>query len=276
MKHLKRIMTIIVALTIVALMIPISAMAATDTVDFEDGNYDAFFLRMDSDSDNSILSVVELNGSKALKVDVQDANKTPKIQIQVSDLVNSKKLDQIETIELDLVIENPENSPVGENYGGIGNFGEGHYPNWSQGEDWSIIDSEKSISSVTKLSRTFSKASEKFRNNVKSSYVLMKWMGNTNDMYIDNVRFLDKDGNPIELKVAEAEAMANTADDSIDNANDNTADDSTDNANDNTAEELPETGNNILIIIFIAVAAVIILFCVIIFMKKSRLNKSNS
>ena len=199
MKLFRSIITFFIAFAIIVLAAPNKANAVTNTVDFENGNFDAFVLRMDLDTDISVLSVVDFNGSKALKVDVQDAAKTPKIQINVSDLVDPLKLDTIQSVEFDLVIENPDGNPVGINNGGIGNEGEHHSPLWSQGEDWSIQDNKNSVTQVTKISRSFKKSSEKFINGKKSVYVFMKWSGNANDMYIDNLRFLDADGNPIVL-----------------------------------------------------------------------------
>lgn len=199
MKIFKCLIALIIVLEITVSAEPKKVDATTNTVDFEDGNFDAFILRMDPDTDISILSVVDINGSKALKVDVQDASKTPKIQINVSDLVDSSKLDTIQSVEFDLVIENPDGKPVGLNNGGIGNEGEHHSPLWTQGEDWSIQDDVNSITQVNKISRVFKNDIEKFINDKESIYVFMKWAGNANDMYIDNLRFLDKDGHPIEL-----------------------------------------------------------------------------
>ncbi len=204
MKIFRCIITLVIALAIIVTAKPNKAYAGTDTVDFENGNFDAFVLRIDPDTDISVLSVVDFNGSKALKVDVQDASKTPKIQINVSDLVDPLKLDAIQSIEFDLVIENPDGNPIGINNGGIGNEGEHHSPLWSQGEDWSIQDDNHSVSQVTKISRSFKNGSEKFINGKKSVYVFMKWSGNANDMYIDNLRFLDADGNPITLSTTPA------------------------------------------------------------------------
>lgn len=181
--------------------------AATDVVDFENGNFDAFTLKMESDSDKSILSVVDFNGSKALKVDVQDANKVPKLQFNVHDLVDESKLNTIQTLEFDLVIVNPDGKPVGTFGGGVGSEGLAHAPAWSQ-EDWTIQDDVNSITKVTKITRTFKKDTEKFINNVKGCYLLMRWAGNANDMYIDNVRLLDANGNPIELKIVSASENA--------------------------------------------------------------------
>ena len=199
MKIYKCFITLVIVLALTVSAEPNKANAATDTVDFEDGNFDAFVLRIDPDTDISVLSVVDFNGSKALKVDVQEASKFPKIQINVSDLVDPSMLSTIDSVEFDLVIENPEGNPVGLNNGGIGNEGEHHSPLWSQGEDWSIQDDVNSVTQVTKISRKFTNNAQKFVNGKKSVYVFMKWSGNANDMYIDNLRFLDAAGNPITL-----------------------------------------------------------------------------
>ncbi|HWT27513.1 MAG TPA: hypothetical protein VN131_06190 [Mobilitalea sp.] len=95
MKLLKKALSAIAVIALVMTAVPVSASAATDVLDFEDGNVPAALhmaLKDDGtvDGDPALLSIVDFNGSKMLKIDSQ-ANGTPKLRFEVVQLVGEDK-----------------------------------------------------------------------------------------------------------------------------------------------------------------------------------------
>lgn len=62
-----------------AFSVSTSALTEGTKIDFEDGDYSFVYLNLDDGSDNSVLSVEDYDGSKQLKVDVQQTGKVPKV-----------------------------------------------------------------------------------------------------------------------------------------------------------------------------------------------------
>lgn len=203
MKLFKKVLAVTTLLTLAFSAVP--ASAATDVIDFEDGNTAGFSSNKTADGavdgDNFELSVVDYNGSKALFVDVQDETQVPKLAIDVPSLVGVDNLEKVRTIEFDLTIVNPSGDPVGWNGGSFGaNIG-ADGSQWYDPIDWVIEEYEKAEISQ-KATDTFVKGMG-FTNGVAASkYMFMKW-ANVNDFYVDNVRFLDADGNAIALAAGE-------------------------------------------------------------------------
>jgi LPXTG-motif cell wall-anchored protein len=262
MKLQKKVLSGIAALALV-LSMSSNVSAATEVADFEDGNYGFISMMEDDGADPSELSVVDLNGTKVLKVDVQKGG-IPKVQINVAAMVNAGDLDKIKTIEFDLVIENPSGDVVNWNGGAIGSNSGADAATWSQ-TDWSLEEYNAAISPVTKMSRTF-KAGEEFVNDTQATYLFMKW-ANNNDMYLDNIRFLTADGTPVALnfggetkEVAKEETTDDSATtdskDSEATLTEATTAEAT--STDAAAETLPQTGTAPVAIYFVLGGALII------------------
>lgn len=204
MKLIKKVLAVTLVLALTAF--PVIASAATDAVDFEDGNFSAFYIK-EGDGDPSLLSIVDFNGSKALFIDSQEKG-IPKVVIDVPALVGPDNLDKIRTIQLDLVVTQPDAAAVPWQGGAIGSNQGADAATWYQGTEWSLQDDNKGTSDVTTISTTFGDGFG-FVNNTPAMYLFMNWGNSGSDMYVDNVKFLDADGNAVPL-VATAAASADT------------------------------------------------------------------
>ena len=196
---------------------------AQPVVDFEDGNYSFVSMKTDDGGDASVLSVVDFNGSKQLKVDVQDCANVPKVNFSINQLLASDDFDKVKTIEMEITFESKDGAtPIGWAGGAIGTQGGEKSPAWAQ-TSWECGEYENPVSEVTVIQRKFLLPSEKFVNGTENSdMLLMRWGSDVAyNMYVDNIRFLDESGNEIELAienaadetpaVTEAEAPAETA-----------------------------------------------------------------
>ncbi len=206
MKLFKKIVSTVAVFTLAA-AVPMSAGAAADVIDFEDGKVPAAIqlaLLDDGtvDGDPSILSVVDFNGSKMLKVDSQ-ANGTPKVKFYVADLVGEENFTKVVTISYDMIIEKPDDVMTTWNGGTVGATPTGP-SGWANGTEWTLQDDTKNVSDVTTLSHTL-EGPFVFKEADKAFFMYMNWANNGTDIYFDNVRFLDADGNPVAL-LASAEA----------------------------------------------------------------------
>ncbi len=211
MKLFKKIVSVVAVLTLVA--IPVTASAATDVIDFEDGKVPAAIqmaLNADgtADGDPSILSVVDFNGSKMLKVDSQE-NGTPKVKFFVVDLVGEEKFKDVVTIEYDMIIEKPDDVMTTWNGGTIGATPTGP-SGWANGTEWTLQDDTKNISDVTKMTHTLT-GPFKFKEADKAFFMYMNWANNGTDIYFDNIRFLDEAGNAVALTGLDAAPAAPAA-----------------------------------------------------------------
>ena len=217
-----RVMTAGVAALLAVCSASVSAYAQY-VVDFEDGNYSFVSMKTDDGGDASVLSVVDFNGSKQLKVDVQDCANVPKVNFSINQLLASDDFDKVKTIEMEITFESKDGAtPIGWAGGAIGTQGGEKSPAWAQ-TSWECGEYENPVSEVTVIQRKFLLPSEKFVNGTENSdMLLMRWGSDVAyNMYVDNIRFLDDSGNEIELAienaadetpaVTEAEAPAETA-----------------------------------------------------------------
>jgi hypothetical protein len=214
MKLFKKVLSVAAALALVVTAVPANAKAATDAVDFEDGNVpSAISMKVDDGGDVSLLSVADINGSKALFVDVQDAALVPKVAIDISALVGSSNIDKVRTIQFDFTIVNPSGEAVGWNGGSFGaNIG-ADGSQWYDPADWTIQDDDNAQTETQKMSDTFVPGMGFTKDAPGSGYLFMKWAG-SNDFYIDNLQFLDEAGNPLALAAADTATEEAAADDS--------------------------------------------------------------
>lgn len=176
------------------------AEEAANVVDFEDGNVG--FVAMDTapgDASECEFELVDWNGSKALKVNAEDG-KVPYIGIDIASLTGDRIAD-IRSIEFTIGAEGPD----GEFYAVSGDvntyIGESRTMSSS---DWSVYLAKKNpkVASV-KLSDD-----QVFAADAQNIMIITK--GNKSDsdvsmfkgegpaiIYIDDIRFLDADGNAI-------------------------------------------------------------------------------
>lgn len=191
---------------------------AQSVVDFENGNYSFVSMKTDDGGDASVLSVVDFNGSKQLKVDVQDCANVPKVNFSINQLLASDDFDKVKTIEMEITFESKDGAtPIGWAGGAIGTQGGEKSPAWAQ-TSWECGEYENPVSEVTTIQRKFLLPSEKFVNGTEdTNMLLMRWGADVAyNMYVDNIRFLDDSGNEIELAIedaapAETEAVSEAA-----------------------------------------------------------------
>lgn len=177
-----------------------AAAYAADVVDFEDGNYSFVSMKTDDGGDNSTLSVVDFNGSKQLKVDVTDCANVPKVYFDLNSMLNSDDFDKVKTIQMDVTFESKDGvTPPGWAGGAIGTQGgEAKTPNWAQ-TAWECGEYDKAVSDPITIERKFLLYSERLVNGTEGTHmILMRWGSEVDyNMYVDNIRFLDADGNAI-------------------------------------------------------------------------------
>lgn len=201
MKLLQKVLAAALVLSLAFASIP--ASAATRTITFENGKIPSgIFMKTDDGGDLSKLSVKKFNGSRQLYINVKDGvNKVPKLQINVGELVGAKNVDKVRTVKFDLIIVNPDKKELGWNGGGWGaNIGKDASTWYQDPVGWVLEEYEKSKASL-KYQVSFVKGMGYTKGVKDSSCLFMKWAGNDNDMYIDNIQFLDKKGKAISVKL---------------------------------------------------------------------------
>jgi len=120
------------------------------------------------------------------------------------ELVGASNLDKIKTCQLDLVVTQPDAVAVPWQGGAIGANQGVDAATWYQGSgDWSLQDDLNGTTAVTTLSTTFGDGFG-FVNDTDAIYLFMNWGNSGSDMYVDNIKFLDADGNAVALVAAEA------------------------------------------------------------------------
>jgi hypothetical protein len=167
-------------------------------IDFEDGVY--AFLGMDQskgNADDSVLDLVDYNGSKALKVDVQ--KKTPYIAFALDGLLG-ENIAKVHTITMDVGIDLGD----GKFYACSGRIYaySGEELNETY-DEWAVYMENKNPKTITAILD----AGEEFIAGAGNSIVLSKETdnyatktgGKPLTMYLDNIRFLDSDGKALQV-----------------------------------------------------------------------------
>lgn len=203
-----------------------SAITEGTKIDFEDGDYSFVYLNLDDGSDNSVLSVEDYDGSKQLKVDVQQTGKVPKVWFDLDKITARENTVQISTIEMDLTfVPKSETEMVGWAGGVIasaGGFDQNNTqgsqinPNWTQ-TDWASEDenayTEGMPAKVHATKKFLLPASKYTTEGTNPFFGIMRWAADTNYvMYVDNIVLKDKDGNalPVGVTAAATEEAATT------------------------------------------------------------------
>lgn len=209
-----------------AFSVSTSALTEGTKIDFEDGDYSFVYLNLDDGSDNSVLSVEDYDGSKQLKVDVQQTGKVPKVWFDLDKITARENTVQISTIEMDLTfVPKSETEMVGWAGGVIasaGGFDQSNpqgsqiNPNWTQ-TDWASEDenayTEGMPAKVHATKKFLLPASKYTTEGTNPFFGIMRWAADTNYvMYVDNVVLKDKDGNalPVGVTAAATEEAATT------------------------------------------------------------------
>ena len=108
----------------VAAICAMATVASAEAIDFEDGNYSFASVRTDDGGDLSVLSVEEFNGSKQLKVDVQDCSLLPKILFDMNAIVGTDNLSDVDKILMDVTFASKDGTTApGWSGGCIGTTG---------------------------------------------------------------------------------------------------------------------------------------------------------
>lgn len=209
-----------------AFSVSTSAITEGTKIDFEDGDYSFVYLNLDDGSDNSVLSVEDYDGSKQLKVDVQQTGKVPKVWFDLDKITTRDNTIQISTIEMDLTfVPKSETEMVGWAGGVIasaGGFDQNNTqgsqinPNWTQ-TDWASEDenayTEGMPAKVHATKKFLLPASKYTTEGTNPFFGIMRWAADTNYvMYVDNIVLKDKDGNalPVGVTAAATEEAATT------------------------------------------------------------------
>lgn len=207
------------ATTVSAFSFGASAIGSGTVIDFEDGDFSFVYMNVDSGADDSVLSVEDYDGSKQLKVDVQDCKNVPKVWFDLDKITDRSNAVQIKTIEMDLTLV-PKNAEeaigwAGGAIGSAGAYGDQVDPAWSDGA-WSCEDNNAYTAGAAAkqhITRKFLLGSQMYTETGASPFFgLMRWASETNYvMYIDNIVLKTKDGDALPVgfaPVAETEAPA--------------------------------------------------------------------
>ena len=201
-----------------AFSVSTSALTEGTKIDFEDGDYSFVYLNLDDGSDNSVLSVEDYDGSKQLKVDVQQTGKVPKVWFDLDKITTRENTVQISTIEMDLTFVPKSETEMVVWAGGViasaGGFDQNNTqasqvnPNWTQ-TDWASEDvnayTEGMPAKVHATKKFLLPASKYTTEGTNPFFGIMRWAADTNYvMYVDNIVLKDKDGNALPVGVTAA------------------------------------------------------------------------
>lgn len=206
------------ACTTMAAMSVSAINAGGTSIDFEDGDFSFVYMNTDSGADKSVLSVEDYNGSKRLKVDVQDKKMVPKVWFDLDKITDRSNTVQIRKITFDLAIV-PKTAEgivgwAGGAVGAAGGFdpaakGSGQVnPNWSD-KAWDGGAYDPGVAAEVKIERKFMMKNEFYtEDGVNPFFGLMRWTAADDAdeyvMYIDNIQLLDEKGNALPIGVTPA------------------------------------------------------------------------
>ena len=195
-------------------------------IDFEDGDFSFVYMNTDSGADHSVLSVEDYNGSKRLKVDVQDKAMVPKVWFDLDKITDRSNTVQIRTIKFDLtIVPKTEEGIVGWAGGAVGAAGgfdpdakgSGQVnPSWSD-KAWDGGAYDPGAAAEVKIERKLMMKNEFYtEEGINPFFGLMRWAAASDDqdnyvMYIDNVQLLDEKGNALPIGVTPAPAETEAA-----------------------------------------------------------------
>ncbi|MDR0947184.1 MAG: hypothetical protein LBM87_05535 [Ruminococcus sp.] len=230
MKFKKAIAAIAAAAMALSAMSTGANAAATGVMDFEDGTINSNIIAFtpdaviegvtqSGDEASGVLSVADYNGSKMLKFACTDADsKVIKIRFDVKAMFGDD-LDKITNIKMDVICASADGVTPPNWTGGclqsIGSDAAGEaYPAEDQ-STWEGGEYTNAATVVMPIEKKWLLPAKKWKLDAASStLVFMKWSqsaGPANvDVYIDNIQFLDADGNGVAFAGSAAPA-ADTA-----------------------------------------------------------------
>ena len=206
---------------------------------FDDVDADIAVLIVDDDTAaDGTLSIAEIDGNKMLKFTDETttadnlADAVQKIRLDVTKLLAPEQLELVNSIEFDLYAEAKDTVYVnedGENVKAPGWIGGGGGTECADGKWYGFSDFSGSDIQEYVLERSdachvtfkflLAASGKCWDASMTEPYLqIMRWgMGNISDLYIDNLTFIDADGNSIPLTISEGWA-ASGSDDADENA----------------------------------------------------------
>ncbi|MCM1022724.1 MAG: hypothetical protein NC395_01535 [Prevotella sp.] len=200
-------------------------------IDFEDGDFSFVYMNNDDPrpgqggSDASVLSVEDYNGSKRLKVDVQNKKDCPKVWFDLDKITDRSNTVEIRKVTFDLTIV-PKSAEgivgwAGGAVGAAGGFdvnlaGKGQVnPSWSD-KAWDGGAYDPGVAAEIKIERKFMMKNEFYtEDGINPFFGLMRWAAADDAdeyvMYIDNVQLLDGSGKALPIGVTPAPAETEAA-----------------------------------------------------------------
>ena len=210
------------AATAVSAMSASTSAIGADKIDFEDGDYSFAYLATDGATCvKDGLTVTDHNGSKQLTLPVAQGE-WAKIWFDLDSIMPRESATQVMTVTMDIQAA-PTDADATVNWkggalGAAGGFdrenmtGEGFQknPDWSQGNEFDIGAYEPGQESdVAKAEIKFLLPKSRFTMEGTNPFIALQvWEASDNGyiLYVDNIEFLDADGNPIALGVDGAAA----------------------------------------------------------------------
>ncbi len=184
----------------------------------EDGDYSFVYMNVDDGADNSVLSVEDFEGSKQLKVDVQDNTLVPKVWFDLYKMADKATVAKINTIEFDVTLAPKEAGGTvgwaGGAIGSAGSFPDQTNPDWSQ-TDWSCTDENAyNPDGIAKchVEKKFLLPTSKYTEASENPFFgIMRWAAESPYvMYIDNIVLYDESGTALPLTGSAAPAGDST------------------------------------------------------------------
>ncbi|MDE7233818.1 MAG: LPXTG cell wall anchor domain-containing protein [Ruminiclostridium sp.] len=220
---LRKVLSSVVAGALAVSAMAISVSAEADVIDFEDGAFTGISMKTDDGGDKSVLSVVDYNGSKRLKVEIQEKTRSPKVYFDLDEIYGTN-LTKIASITYTLTIQSKEENPDDEGAffapgwagGAAGVQASGAGVAWENGEQW-VLEEYNGDSATGTFTRDGISIPEMCDD---AHMLLMRWTvasdGSAYDMYIDDVTAKDADGNIVPAYGAAEEAADDEADEDTD------------------------------------------------------------
>lgn len=175
---------------------------AGKVVDFEDGNCGFVLMNTQTPvSDASELSVVDFNGSKALKVSAkkQDAGMSESIGFDVTSLLGAKAAD-VKSVKMQIGVESKDGKFHACGGTIFQNFTDASGTNWvtyTKSKNPNEVGAE--FANGYDASKKNVMVISKFSDSGNNSDTAWGATGEYSTLYIDNIVFFDADGNPIDV-----------------------------------------------------------------------------
>lgn len=255
--NFKKVLAGMAAASVAVSMLSASTVSAAKTgdtaIDFEDGDISFIEMYVGDGGDASKLSVVDYNGSKQLKIELTKVSASSKVQVNLKNMIAPEDLAKISKIEASISFASIDGTtPVAYHGGQVGTNSSDSKPAWDA-SNFKIDEAEFAKTSFTfTASRLLPLPTSQFKADSTDPTVhFQTWSGDDvipYDWYIDDIKFLDAEGNLIPLTVSAADASTDASAAKEDTAVEETtagdvaASDAV--ASDTSATKSPVTGNN--------------------------------